>query len=128
MAELRESEMEQHLSDIEYANTDATKDEVRAAIRAAKVIMQRPLPLTHALPRIALVGYQEEKTGRYMILKEFRVFQTGELFASMTSAAEKCGYVRLIALRHMTREEYESVNLEDLPNYRVYESIDAGEV
>ena len=120
--------MEKHLSELEYATTDATKEQVRAAIRAAKVIMQRPLPLTHALPRIVLIGYQEEKTGRYMILKEFRVFQTGELFASATSAAEKYGYVRLIALRHMTREEYESVNLEDLPNYRVYESVDAGEI
>ena len=115
--------MERQITDLEYSNTDATVGQVKAAIRAAKVIMQRPLPLTHALPRIALVGYQEEKTGRYMILKEFRVFQTGELFASATSAAEKCGYVRLIALRHMTREEYESVNLEDLPNYRVYESV-----
>ncbi len=117
--------MEKHLSDIEYANTDATKEQVRAAIRAAKVIMQRPLPLTRAYPQIALVGYQEEKTGRNMLLKEICVFQTGELFASAT---EMDGHVRLIALRHMTREEYESVNLEDLPNYRVYESVDASEI
>ena len=68
--------MERQITDLEYSNTDATVEQVKAAIRAAKVIMQRPLPLTHALPRIALVGYQEEKTGRYMILKEFRVFQT----------------------------------------------------
>lgn len=27
--------------------------------------MERPLPLTHASPEIALVGYKEEATGRY---------------------------------------------------------------
>ena len=114
--------MEQKLSDIEFANTDATKEEVKAAIRAAKVIMTRPLPLTRARPRIALVGYREEATGRYKILREFRVFQTGELFASMT---ELDGHVRLIALPIMTREEYESVKPEDLPRYRVYETVAA---
>ena len=112
--------MEQRLSDLEFANTDATKEEVRAAIRAAKVILTRPLPLTRAYPRIALVGYQEEETGRYKLLKEFRVFQTGELFASLTALE---GHVRLIALPHMTREEYESVRPEDLPSYRVYETV-----
>lgn len=117
--------MEQKLTNLEFSNTDATREQVKAAIRAAKVIMQRPLPLTHAMPEIALVGYKDEKTGQYMILKEFRVFQTGALFASATSAAEKCGYVRLIALRHMTREEYESVKPGDLPRYRVYEEITA---
>jgi hypothetical protein len=35
------------------------------------------------------------------------------------------GHVRLIALRHMTREEYESVKPGDLPRYRVYEEITA---
>ena len=35
------------------------------------------------------------------------------------------GHVRLIALRYMTREEYESVKPEDLPRYRVYEEITA---
>ena len=114
--------MEQQLRDPEYSNTDATKEEVKAAIRAAKVIMQRPLPLTRAYPRIALVGYQEEETGRYKILKEFRVFQTGELFASATALD---GHVRLIALPYLTREEYELVKTEDLPRYRVYESVTA---
>ena len=112
--------MEQHLSDIEYVNTDATKEEVKAAIRAAKVIMMRPLPLTHAHPRIALVGYQEKKTGRYKLLREFRIFQTGELFASMTTLE---GHDRLIALPIITREEYESVRPEDLPRCRVYETV-----
>ena len=114
--------MEQQLTDLEYSNTDATVEQVKAAIRAAKVIMQRPLPLTHASPEIALVGYKEESTGRYKLLNEFRVFQTGALFASMTAMD---GHVRLIALRHMTREEYESVKPEDLPRYRVYEEITA---
>ena len=90
--------MEQQLTDLEYSNTDATVEQVKAAICAAKVIMQRPLPLTQASPEIALVGYKEEATGRY---------------------------VRLIALRHMTREEYESVKPGDLPRYRVYEEITA---
>lgn len=112
--------MGQLFSDIEYSNTDATKEEVKTAIRAAKVIMQRPLPLTHDYPQIALVGYKEEESGRYKLLKEIRIFQTGALFASMT---EMEGYVRLIALRHMTREEYESVRAEELPDYRAYETI-----
>ena len=94
--------MEQQLTDLEYSNTDATVEQVKAAIRAAKVIMQA--------------------TGRYKLLKEFRVFQTGALFASMTAMD---GHVRLIALRHMTREEYESVKPGDLPRYRVYEEITA---
>ena len=98
--------MEQQLTDLEYSNTDATVEQVKAAICAAKVIMQRPLPAT----------------GRYKLLKEFRVFQTGALFASMTAMD---GHVRLIALRHMTREEYESVKPGDLPRYRVYEEITA---
>ena len=72
--------MEQKLTNLEFSNTDATVEQVKAAIRAAKVIMQRPLPLTHASPEIALVGYKEEATGRYKLLKEFRVFQTGALF------------------------------------------------
>ncbi len=114
--------MKQQLADLEYANPDATAEQVRAAIRAAKVIMRRPLPLTHAFPRIALVGYQEEESGRYKILKEFRVFQTGALFASMTALD---GHVRLIALPQLTREEYEKVRPEDLPRYRVYESVTA---
>ena len=114
--------MEQMLSDLEYSNTDATVEQVKAAIRAAKVIMQRPLPLTRAFPKIALVGYQEEETGRYKLLKEFRIFQTGALFAAMTAMD---GHVRLIALPIMTREEYESVKPEDLPNYRVYETVAA---
>lgn len=114
--------MEQQLTDLEYSNTDATVEQVKAAIRAAKVIMQRPLPLTQASPEIALVGYKEEATGRYKLLKEFRVFQTGGLFGSMTAMDE---HVRLIALRHMTREEYESVKPGDLPRYRVYEEITA---
>ena len=105
--------MERQITDLEYSNTDATVEQVKAAIRAAKVIMQRPLPLTHASP---------EATGRYKLLKEFRVFQTGALFASMTAMD---GHVRLIALRHMTREEYESVKPGDLPRYRVYEEITA---
>lgn len=116
--------MEQNLRDIEYSNTDATVDQVKAAIRAAKVIMQRPLPLTHAHPRIALVGYKEEDTGRCKLIKEIRVFQTGKLFTSVTPLE---GHVRLIALSHMTREEYESVQAEDLPNYRVYETVVADE-
>ena len=99
--------MERQITDLEYSNTDATVEQVKAAIRAAKVIMQRPLPLA---------------TGRYKLLKEFRVFQTGALFASMTAMD---GHVRLIALRYMTREEYESVKPEDLPRYRVYEEITA---
>jgi hypothetical protein len=110
------------MRDIEYANTDATVEQVKAAIRAAKVIMQRPLPLTHASPEIALVGYKEEATGQYKLLKEFRVFQTGALFAAETPLE---GHVRLIALPYMTREEYEMVNPEDLPNYRVYETVAA---
>ena len=110
------------LSDLAYSNADATVEQVRAAIRAAKVILQRPLPLTRAFPRIALVGYQEEETGRYMLLKEIRVFQTGELFASVTAMD---GHTRLIALPHMTREEFESVRPEDLPPYRVYEAVSA---
>ena len=52
--------MERQITDLEYSNTDATVEQVKAAIRAAKVIMQRPLPLTHASPEIALVGYKEE--------------------------------------------------------------------
>lgn len=114
--------MEQNLSHIEYSNTDATKEQVRAAIRAAKVIMMRPLPLTHAYPRIALVGYLEKTTGRYKLLREFRIFQTGKLFASMTAMD---GHDRLIALPYMTREEYELVKPEDLPCYRVYETVTA---
>ena len=92
--------MERQITDLEYSNTDATVEQVKAAIRAAKVIA----------------------TGRYKLLKEFRVFQTGALFASMTAMD---GHVRLIALRYMTREEYESVKPEDLPRYRVYEEITA---
>ena len=88
--------MERQITDLEYSNTDATVEQVKAAIRAA--------------------------TGRYKLLKEFRVFQTGALFASMTAMD---GHVRLIALRYMTREEYESVKPEDLPRYRVYEEITA---
>ena len=114
--------MEQDLRNIEYSNTDATVDQVKAAIRAAKVILQRPLPLTHEHPQIALVGYKEEDTGRYKLLKEIRVFQTGKLFASVTPLE---GHIRLIALSHMTREEYEMVQPEDIPNYRVYESVTA---
>ncbi len=114
--------MEQHLSDIVFSNTDASRDEVRSAIRAAKVILMRPLPLTRVRPRIALVGYRERETGRCKILKEFRVFQTGELFASLTALD---GHDRLFALPFLTREEYELVRLEDLPRYRVYETVDA---
>ena len=114
--------MEHSLSDIEYANDDATVEQVKAAIRAAKVIMRRPLPLTHAYPRIALVGYQEEKTGKYRILREFRIFQTGKLFADATALD---GHVRLIALPPMTREEFEMVKPEELPPYRVYETLAA---
>ena len=85
--------MERQITDLEYSNTDATVEQVKAAA-----------------------------TGRYKLLKEFRVFQTGALFASMTAMD---GHVRLIALRYMTREEYESVKPEDLPRYRVYEEITA---
>ena len=112
--------MEQQLTNLEYSNTNATKEQVRAAIRAAKVIMMRPLPLTHIYPRIALVGYQEEATGRNKLLREIRVFQTGALFASTTALD---GHVRLIALPYMTQEEYESVRPSDLPAYRVYEEV-----
>ena len=35
--------MERQITDLEYSNTDATVEQVKAAIRAAKVIMQRPL-------------------------------------------------------------------------------------
>ena len=49
--------MEGKLSDPEFSNPDATAEQVKAAIRAAKVILLRPLPLTHAYPKIALVGY-----------------------------------------------------------------------
>ncbi len=114
--------MEQKLKDLDYSNTDASVEQVKAAIRAAKVIMMRPLPLTHALPKITLIGYQEEKTGKNKILKEFRVFQTGELFASATALD---GHVRLIALPPITQEEYESVTPEDIPRYRVYEEVAA---
>ena len=112
--------MEKNLSDLEYSNTDATVEQVKSAIRAAKVIMMRQLPLTHVFPKIALVGYQEEDTGRYKLLREIRVFQTGALFASATALD---GHTRLIALPYVTREEYESVKPEDLPCYRVYEEI-----
>ena len=113
------------LSDLEYSNTDATVKQVKAAIRAAKVIMMRPLPLTKAMPEIALVGYQEEKSGQNKLLKEIRIFQTGKLFASMTALE---GHVRLIALPHITEEEYLAVQESGLPDYRVYESLteDAG--
>ena len=114
--------MERKLSDPEFSNTDATTEQVRAAIRAAKVILLRPLPLTHAYPKIALVGYQDEETGKNKLLREIRVFQTGKLFASMT---ELDGHTRLIALPFMTREEYETVRPEDLPGYRVYEEFTA---
>ena len=114
--------MEQQLTDLAYSNTDATEEQVKAAIRAAKVIMQRPLPLTHASPKIALVGYKEKETGRYKLLREIRVFQTGELFASMTTME---GYMRLIALPIITKEEYRSVKPEDIPDYRVYETVTA---
>ncbi len=33
------------------------------------------------------------------------------------------GHINLIALPYITQDEYESVNLEDFPNYRVYESV-----
>ena len=112
--------MKERFSETEYSNPDATVEQVKAAIRAAKVIMQRPLPLTHVFPKIALVGYQEKASGRYMLLKEIRVFQTGELFASMT---QMDGHVRLIALPHLTEEEFRSVQMDDLPNYRVYEKL-----
>lgn len=112
--------MGHQLTELEYSNSDATEEQVRAAIRAAKVIMMRPLPLTHAYPRITLVGYREKLTGRYKLLREFRVFQTSELFAS-TTALE--GHDRLIALPYMTQEEYESVHPSDLPVYRVYEEV-----
>ena len=114
--------MEQSLTDLAYSNTDATKEQVRSAIRAAKVIMTRPLPLTRAFPKIALVGYREEETGRYKLLREIRVFQTEKGFAAMTALE---GHTRLIALPILTEEEYRSVRPEDIPDYRVYETIDA---
>ena len=104
----------------EYSNINATKEQVKAAIRAAKFIMQRPLPLTHAAAKIALVGYQEEESGQYKLLKEFRIFQTGELFKDHT---ELEGHTRLIALPFMTREEYELAQSEEIPDYRVYEEF-----
>ena len=33
------------------------------------------------------------------------------------------GHVRLIALPHLTEEEFRSVQMDDLPNYRVYEKL-----
>ena len=50
--------MERQITDLEYSNTDATVEQVKAAIRAAKVIMQRPLPLTHVqLERATCFAY-----------------------------------------------------------------------
>lgn len=112
--------MEQQLTDLEYSNTDAVVEQVKAAIRAAKVIMLRPLPLTHASPQIALVGYKEKKNGQYKLLKEIRIFQTKELFSSMTPID---GHMRLFALPYITREEYESVRQSNLPAYRIYETF-----
>ena len=112
--------MKQKLTDLEYSNTDASKQQVKAAICAAKLIMKRPLPLTHAFPEIALVGYKEETSGRYKLLKEIRIFQTKELFSSMTPMD---GHMRLFALPYITEEEYESVQQLDLPSYRVYETF-----
>ena len=111
--------MEQRLSDIEYSDADATAEQVEAAIRAAKVLLLRPLPLTHALPAIALVGYREKATGRNKLLREVRVFQTKELFASLTPAD---GHVRLFALPHLTQDELWTAQAADLPDYRVYET------
>ena len=54
-ADFHKEDMEKNLSDIEYINTDATAEQVKAAIRSAKVIMQRPLPLTHELPKNACI-------------------------------------------------------------------------
>ena len=106
----------------EYSNEDATKEQVRAAIRAAKVLMTRPLPLSGARPQVALVGFSERATGKYKLFREFRLFQTGKLLAQ---APPPEGHDRLIALPILTREEYESVRPEDLPDYRVYESVGA---
>ena len=112
--------MEHKLKNLEYSNTDASKEQVKTAICAAKLIMKRPLPLTHAYPEIALVGYKEETSGRYKLLTEIRIFQTKELFSSMTLLED---HVRLFALPYITEEDYESVEQSELPSYRVYEAF-----
>jgi len=118
--------MKQTITDIEYSETNATKGQVKHAVCIAQVIMARPLPLSHVLPFAALVGYKEDKTGRYMLLKEIRVFQTREHFVSMTPLA---GHVRLFALQRLHTTEERDAALaaygNSIPPYRVYESFTA---
>lgn len=66
--------------------------------------------------------HQEEKTGKYKLLKEFSVFQARKLIVCTTDLD---GHNKLFALLCITQEEYEPVRPEDLPYYRVYEKITA---
>ena len=84
------------MKECEYANQNATKEQVEQAIHTAKELMNhQPLPRSNECPFAALVGYQEEATGRNFLLKEIRVFPSFELFDSET---RREGYHRLFVV------------------------------
>ena len=83
------------MKEYEYANQNATKEQVEQAIHTAKELMKQPLPLSDERPFAALVGYQEEATGRNFLLKEIWLFPSFELFDSET---RREGYHRLFVV------------------------------
>ncbi len=119
------------MEDNEFSNQNATKEQVRQAIRTAEELMEQPLPLTQEYPVIALVGYQKEDTGEYMLLKEIRIFSSFQLFNAETGRE---GFIRLLALSRRVIAEYVRESRQETAQdktpflYRTVEEISGEEV
>ena len=105
--------MNRSIDDFEFFNTDAAGEEVKSYMRRAEKLLEQPLPVTHALPKIALFGFQDMATGKNRLLKEIRVYESTALF-SEDSAVE--GQIRLFALPVKRDREENSSSLNRSPD------------
>jgi hypothetical protein len=88
-------------ADTEYANPDATVDRSKPRSVRQRSLCSDRLRCTHASPEIALVGYKDEATGQYKLLKDSVYFRRSRSCRRNTQE----GHVRLIVPPYM-RGEY----------------------
>ena len=110
----------------ELMNKNASEEEVENAKRMAEELLRQPLPLSHALPQIAFVGYRNEDTGKVRLCREIRVYET---IPQANHDTYKTGYDRIFVMpRKKDAAVMEAVRKKDDAIHVAVESFTAEEV
>ena len=89
----------------EFKTTNASEEEVEDAKRTAEELLRQPLPLSHALPALAFLGYRDEETGKVLLCKEIRVYET---IKQGNRDTYRTGYDRIFVMPRKTNKVSEN--------------------